>query len=47
MAFTISCQIVDHLNGKDIPRFIYTPPTLVTKDNVKEVYKFKFGTDLE
>ena len=46
MAFTISHQIVDHLNGKEVPRFLYCPPTLVTKDNVAEVYKFKYGEDL-
>lgn len=47
MAFAISHQIVDYLNEKEVPRFLYCPPTLVTKDNVAEVYKFKYGEDLK
>lgn len=44
---TIAHQIVDYLNGYEVPRFIYCPTTLVTQDNVYEVYKHKFGEDLE
>lgn len=40
-------QIVDYLNGKDIPRFIYCPTTVVTKDNVHQVFKEKFGEELK
>jgi ribose transport system substrate-binding protein len=47
MSATLAHQIVDHLNGKDIPRFIYCPTTLVTRDNVRQVYREKFGEELD
>lgn len=47
MGATQAHQIVDYLAGKEIPRFIFVPTTLVTKDNVYEVYKEKYGEDLK
>lgn len=46
MSATQAHQIVDYLNGKDVPRFIFAPTTLVTKENVRAVYKEKFGEDI-
>lgn len=40
-------QIVDHLNKKDVPRFLFCPTPLVTKDNVHEIYKKTYGEDLK
>ena len=47
MSATQAHQIVDYLNGKSTPRFISCPTTLVTKDNVHEVYKEQYGEDIK
>ena len=46
MGMTIAFEIVDHLNGKEVPRFLYAPVTLVTADNAADVYMQKYGEGL-
>ncbi|MEG2263875.1 MAG: sugar ABC transporter substrate-binding protein [Acinetobacter sp.] len=46
MGMSIAFEIVDHLNGKMIPRFLYAPVTLVTEANVADVYMQKYGEAL-
>lgn len=46
MGMAIAFEIVDHLNGKEVPRFLYTPVTLVTQENAAEVYQIKYGEEL-
>lgn len=46
MSATQAHQIVDYLAGKEPPRFVYCPTTLVTQENVHEVFKEKYGEDL-
>ncbi len=47
MGTTLAHQVIDHLNGKEVPRFVMVPTDLVTKDNVREIYKVKYGEDLK
>ncbi|MEW6228318.1 MAG: sugar ABC transporter substrate-binding protein [Bacillota bacterium] len=47
MGTAVSCLVVDHLKGKQVPRFVYVPVELVTKDNAKQHYKEKYGEDLK
>lgn len=47
MATVAALSAVDYLRGKSVPRFIYVPVTLVTKENVYQHYKDKFGEDLK
>ena len=46
MGMTIAFEIVDHLNGKEVPRFLYAPVTLVTADNAADVYMQKYGEEI-
>lgn len=47
MSTALAHMIVDCLNGKDIPRFLFCPVTLVTKENVYEAYEEKWGEELK
>jgi ribose transport system substrate-binding protein len=47
MSAAVAHLVVDYLNKKPTPRFVYAPTTLVTRDNVHEVFKEKFGEELE
>lgn len=47
MGMTVAFEIVDYLNGHEVPRFQYAPVTLVTKDNVAEIYRMKYGAEIE
>lgn len=47
MSATMAHMIVDYLSKKATPRFIFCPTTLVTKENVYEAYKEKYGEDLK
>ncbi len=47
MSAAVAHEIVDHLNGKPVPRFLFCPTTLVTKENVFEVYREKYGEELK
>lgn len=42
-----SLAVVDYLRGKTVPRFIYCPPVLVTRANVYQHYRDKFGEELK
>lgn len=46
MGMTTAFEVVDYLNGHQVPRFLYTPVTLVTKDNAPDVYMQKFGEEI-
>lgn len=43
MGMAIAFEVVDYLNGHEVPRFLYAPVTLVTQDNAAEVYAQKYG----
>lgn len=47
MSTVAALMTVDYLKGKSVPRFLYVPVTLVTKDNVYQHYKEKFGEELK